>query len=90
MRLGALSRGVETVCRGSFAGCRPMTPGAIVLHHRYGIGTGDEHTWADVARELGMSRQRICRIEAQALAHVREPAQAHQAPPHSRALSGTA
>ena len=62
-----------------------MTPGAIVLRLRYGISTGEEHTLADAAQELGMSRQRICRIEAQALEHLREPAQAHQAPPHSRA-----
>ena len=65
-----------------------MTSGAIVLRHQYGIGTGEEHTLADVARELGMSRQRICRIEAQALAHVREPAQAHQAPPHTGTARG--
>ena len=52
-----------------------MTFGAIVRHHRYGVGPGDEHALADVARELGMSRPRVRRIEAQPLAHVQEPAQ---------------
>ena len=65
-----------------------MTPGAIVLRLRYGIGTGEEHTLADAARELGMAQQRICRIEAQALEHLREPAQAHQAPPHTETARG--
>ena len=65
-----------------------MTPGAIVLRLRYGVGTAEEHTLADAARELGMSRQRICRIEAQTLEHVREPAQAHQAPPHTGTARG--
>ena len=65
-----------------------MTPGATVLRLRYGVGTAEEHTLADAARELGMSRQRICRIEAQALAHVREAAQAHQAPPHTGTARG--
>ena len=51
-----------------------MTFGAIVRHHRYGVGPGDEHALADVARELGMSRPRVRRIEAQPLAHVQEPA----------------
>jgi RNA polymerase primary sigma factor len=63
-----------------------MTTGAIVLRLRYGIGTGEEHPLADGARELGMWRQRICRIEAQALEHLRSRPRR----PRAQELAGTA
>lgn len=49
---------------------------AYVLRLRYGIGTGVEHTWADLAVKLGLSLERIRHIEARALKHLREPTQA--------------
>lgn len=42
-----------------------------MLRVRYGIGTGDDHTLEDVGRELGVSREYVRRIEAQALDHLR-------------------
>jgi len=49
---------------------------AYVLRVRYGIGTGDGRTLADLGRELGLSRERIRQIEAAALEHLRMPARA--------------
>ena len=40
---------------------------AHVLRVRYGIGTGDDHTLADLGRELGVSRERVRQIETEAL-----------------------
>ncbi len=48
---------------------------ACVLRLRYGIGTGAEHTTADVARQLGLSQERVRQIQRDALAHLREQAQ---------------
>ena len=48
---------------------------ARVLGLRYGIGTGAEHTTADVARQLGLSRERVRQIQRDALEHLREQAQ---------------
>ena len=48
---------------------------ARVLRLRYGIGTGAEHTTGDVARQLGLSRERVRQIQLDALAHLREQAQ---------------
>ena len=47
---------------------------ASMLRHRFGIGTGSEHTVAEVARQLGVSPEHVRRIEADALAHLREHA----------------
>jgi RNA polymerase primary sigma factor len=54
---------------------------AYVLRVRYGIGTGDDHTLADLGRELGVSRERVRQIEADALEHLRKPT-------HAEALKG--
>lgn len=54
---------------------------ADVLRGRYGIGTGDDHTLADLGRELGVSRERVRQIEAAALAELRNPV-------HAEALTG--
>ena len=48
---------------------------ARVLGLRYGICTGAEHTTADVARQLGLSRERVRQIQRDALEHLREQAQ---------------
>lgn len=47
---------------------------ARVLRLRYGIGTGNEHTLADAARELGVSGERVRQIATGALEHLREEA----------------
>ena len=49
---------------------------AYVLRVRYDIGTGDDHTLADLGRELGVSRERVRQIEAAALEHLRNSTQA--------------
>ncbi len=54
---------------------------AYVLRVRYGIGTGDDHTLADLGRELGVSRERVRQIEAAALEHLRKSG-------HAEALKG--
>ena len=54
---------------------------AYVLRVRYGIGTGDDHTLADLGRELGVSRERVRQIEVAALEHLRKSA-------HAEALKG--
>ena len=54
---------------------------AYVLRERYGIGTGDDHTLADLGEALGISRERVRQIEADALEHLRKPA-------HAEALRG--
>ena len=48
---------------------------ARVLGLRYGIGTGAEHTIADVARQLGLTGERVRQIQRDALGHLREQAQ---------------
>jgi RNA polymerase primary sigma factor len=52
---------------------------ARVLGLRYGIGTGAEHTTADVARQLGLSGERVRQIQRDALEHLREQAQMMEA-----------
>jgi hypothetical protein len=52
---------------------------ACVLRLRYGIGTAAEHTTGEVARQLGLSRERVRQIQLDALAHLREEAQMLQA-----------
>ena len=49
---------------------------ADVLRLRYGIGTGREHTLVEVSAALGLSRDRVRRIELEALAELRRRAPA--------------
>jgi RNA polymerase primary sigma factor len=49
---------------------------SYVLRVRYGIGTGDDRTLADLGRELGVSRERVRQIEADALDELRKPVHA--------------
>ena len=46
-----------------------------MLGVRYGIGTGTEHTTADVARQLGVSREHVRQLQRDALEHLWEQAQ---------------
>jgi len=57
--------------RHALAGLEPRE--AYVLRMRYGIGTGEDHTLTDLARELGVSRERVRQIEDQALEQLRGP-----------------
>jgi RNA polymerase primary sigma factor len=43
-----------------------------VLRLRFGLGTDEEHTLADIARRLSLSRERVRQIEARALAKLRQ------------------
>ena len=47
---------------------------AFVLRYRHGMGTGAQHTVAEVARQLKVSPEHVHRIEADALGHLRERA----------------
>ena len=58
--------------RHALAGLEPRD--AYVLRMRYGIGTGDDHTLTNLARELGVSTERVRQIEAQALEQLRRRA----------------
>ena len=45
-----------------------------VLRLRYGLGTDQEHTLAEIARRLSLSRERVRQIEARAMAKLRATA----------------
>ena len=45
-----------------------------VLRLRYGLGTDQEHTLAEIARRLSLSRERVRQIEARAMAKLRSHA----------------
>jgi len=47
-----------------------------VLRLRFGLGTDHEHTLADIARRLSVSRERVRQIEARAMAKLRPPSAA--------------
>ena len=44
-----------------------------VLKLRFGIGDGTEHTLEEVGRKMGVTRERVRQIEAQALSRLRHP-----------------
>jgi RNA polymerase sigma factor (sigma-70 family) len=47
-----------------------------VLRLRYGLGTDHEHTLADIARRLSISRERVRQIEARAMGKLKPPSAA--------------
>jgi len=51
-----------------------------VLQLRYGLLDGEEHSWEEIGRKMGVTRERIRQILKQALGRLREN------PRHSRAL----
>lgn len=46
---------------------------AEVIKLRYGLYDGDEHTLSQIGKRLGLTRERIRRIEAEALSKLRHP-----------------
>jgi RNA polymerase sigma factor (sigma-70 family) len=48
-----------------------ISPDLFVLLHRYGFGTGDPETLEQVAKLVGMTRERIRQIQKHALAEMR-------------------
>ena len=42
-----------------------------VLRMRFGIGSATDHTLEEIGKEFGVTRERICQIEAAALAKLR-------------------
>ena len=70
----AMRRELADRVEQALAGLKPRE--AHVLRVRYGIGSGDDHTRAELARELGVSDERVRQIEAAALKQLRTPARA--------------
>jgi len=58
----------------ALAGLNPREAHVLRLH--YGIGSGDDHAMAEIARELGVSPERVRQIEAAALKQLRTSARA--------------
>jgi RNA polymerase primary sigma factor len=44
-----------------------------ILQLRYGLQDGKIHTLGDIGRKLGVTRERVRQIEAQALRRLRQP-----------------
>jgi RNA polymerase primary sigma factor len=49
-----------------------------ILDMRFGLSDGDAHTLSDIAKELGITRERVRQIEAQALKKLRRFVSLHQ------------
>jgi RNA polymerase sigma factor (sigma-70 family) len=46
---------------------------AMILSLRYGLHDGHQRTLEDVARQVGLTRERVRQLEKQSLARLREP-----------------
>ena len=60
---------------------------ARVLRMRFGIDTGNDHTVEEVSRQLDLSRERIRRIEAQAIDRLRQSSRAQTLRTYLEAVS---
>jgi len=49
-----------------------------VLRLRYGLGDGDMYTFGEIAKKLGLTRERIRQIEGKALRKLRHPSHRHK------------